>query len=275
MNEKEFLERVSVELKILKNSHYTIRNYTSLIKSFFNFIKKEPDTIEETDIKKYIAEKLSDKSSSLIILFLSAVRFSYSSIFKRDPTIGIKRPKKEKRIPDVLTKEEVKRLFESCSNKKSKLMLSLIYACGLRVSEIVNLKINDLNFNEKTGKIQQSKGKKDRVFNIPDRLFKQLFKQTELQKGFGKEYLFSGKNGKLSTRNIQKIVQTAVKKSGITKQVHPHTLRHSFATHLLEDGVDIRYIQGLLGHSSISTTELYTHISAQQLKKIKSPLDRS
>ncbi len=275
MDEKEFLDRSTIELKILKNSPYTIRNYTSLIKSFFEFIKKEPDIIEEADVKKYIAEKLSDKSSSLIILFLSAIRFSYSSIFKKDPTVGIKRPKKEKRIPDVLTKKEIKRLFECCSNKKSRLMLSLIYACGLRVSEIVNLKINDMNFNERTGKIKQSKGKKDRGFNIPDKLFRQLFKQAELQKSLGKEYLFTGKNGKLSTRNIQKIVQTAVKKSGITKQVHPHTLRHSFATHLLEDGIDIRYIQGLLGHSSISTTELYTHISAQQLKKIKSPLDKS
>lgn len=275
MNEKEFLEKFSIELKILKNSLYTIRNYTSLIKNFFKFIKKDPDIIEEADVKKYIAEKLSDKSSSSIILFLSAVRFSYSSILKRDPTLGIKRPKKEKKIPDVLTKEEIKKLLESCSNKKSRLMLSLIYACGLRVSEIVNLKINDLNFNERVGKIKQSKGKKDRVFNIPDKLFKQLFKQREEQKKLNKEYLFTGKNGNLSTRNIQKIVQTAVKKSGITKQVHPHTLRHSFATHLLEDGIDIRYIQGLLGHSSISTTELYTHISAQQLKKIKSPIDKN
>jgi len=275
MEKKEFLEKFFIELKILKNSPYTIRNYTSLVKHFLDFTNKNPDLIQETEIKKYIAEKLSDKSPSLIILFLSAIRFSYSSILKFDPTIGIKRPKKEKKIPDVLTKEEVKKILDNCSNKKSKLMLSLIYACGLRVSEIVNLKINDLNFEERTGKIKQSKGKKDRVFNIPDKLFKQLFKQVENQKKLNKEYLFDGKNGKLSTRNIQKIVKNVVRKSGITKQVHTHTLRHSFATHLLEDGIDIRYIQGLLGHSSISTTELYTHISAQQLKKIKSPLDKN
>jgi len=275
MDKKEFLKEFLVELKILKNSPYTIRNYTSLVKNFFDFIDKEPEQVQETDIKRFIAEKLSDKSPSLIILFLSAIRFSYSSILKFDPTIGIKRPKKEKKIPDVLTKEEIKNLLNNCPNKKSKLMLSLIYACGLRVSEVVNLKVNDLNFGEKTGKIKQSKGKKDRGFNIPDKLFKQLFKQAKFQKKLGKEFLFSGKNGKLTTRNIQKIVKNAVKKSGINKQVHPHTLRHSFATHLLEEGVDIRYIQGLLGHSSISTTELYTHISSQQLKKIKSPFDNN
>ena len=123
------------------------------------------------------------------------------------------------------------------------------------------------------GHVRQAKGRKDRVFNIPQRLSKQLQKQVEKQKGFGQEYLFSGPKGRLSERNIQKIVKKAAENAGIDKEVHPHTLRHSFATHLLENKTDIRMIQELLGHADLSTTQIYTHISTEELKKIKSPLD--
>ena len=149
-------------------------------------------------------------------------------------------------------------------------MVSLIYACGFRVSELTNLKIKDLNFQEKIGYVRQAKGKKDRIFNIPDFLSKDLKKQSEKQQD--KEYLFTGKKRKLTSRNIQKIVSLASNKAGIQK-AHPHTLRHSFATHLLENDTDIRKIQELLGHADLSTTQIYTHISTEELKKIKSPLD--
>ena len=145
-----------------------------------------------------------------------------------------------------------------------------MYACGFRVSELVNLKIQDLNFPEKIGHVRQSKGNKDRIFNIPEFLTDDLQNQAKNQEG--QIYLFTGRSGKLSTRNIQKIIASAAKRAELNG-THCHTLRHSFATHLLEDNVDIRKIQKLLGHSTISTTELYTHISAMQLKKIKSPID--
>jgi integrase/recombinase XerD len=148
-----------------------------------------------------------------------------------------------------------------------------MYACGFRVSELVNLKLDNLDFDEKIGHIKQAKGKKDRTFNIPNFLIEDLKKRVENQKMFNQIYVFSGPKGRLTPRNIQKIVSNASKKAGINKDVHCHTLRHSFATHLLENGVDIRHIQTLLGHSSIATTELYTHISSQELKKIKSPID--
>jgi len=138
---------------------------------------------------------------------------------------------------------------------------------------LVNLKLKDLDFNQKIGYVRQSKGNKDRVFNIPNFLFEELKKQSDKQKNFGIEFLFSGPKGKLSCRNIQKIVSKAAENAGIEKRVHPHTLRHSFATHLLENGIDIRHIQVLLGHSSISTTQIYTHVSTEELKKIKSPID--
>ena len=273
IDEKEFLKKLEIELKISKNSVYTMRNYLDANKSLFKFLNKKPETIDEEDIKSFMAEKLSNRAATSVILFLSAIKYAQFNLLKRDPTIGIKRPKKEKRIPVVLTKDEVKQLIDSIDSKKSKLMVSLMYACGLRVSELTSLKINEFDFNNKSGSIRQAKGRKDRVFNIPDSLIGELKEQADNQRKSSQEYLFSGPNGRLSQRNIQKIVSRYAKKSGIEKDVHCHTLRHSFATHLLENGVDIRMIQELLGHSSISTTELYTHISTQQIRLIKSPMD--
>ncbi len=273
MTPEEFLEKLEVELKISKNSEYTIRNYLDANKQLLSFSKKTPEEITEDDVKKFLAEKLTDRAASSVILFLSAVRYAYSNLLKKDPTAGIKRPKREKKIPSVLSKEEVNLLINSIDTKKSRLMVSLMYACGMRVSELINLKISDLNFNEKIGHIRQAKGRKDRIFNIPEFLFEDLKKHAEMQKERNEEYLFTGPKGKLSERNIQKIVSSAARRAGINKHVSCHTLRHSFATHLLEKGVSIRVIQSLLGHSSISTTELYTHISTSQLKEIKHLID--
>jgi integrase/recombinase XerD len=273
MTPEDFLKKLEVELKISKNSAYTLRNYLDSNKKFLEFIKKNPEKIESDDVKLYISENLSDKASSSIIIFLSALKYSFLSILKKDITLGIKRPKREKRLPTVLTKEEIKKLFEVLDTKKSKIMVSLMYACGFRVSELINLKIGDLDFNEKTGKILQGKGKKDRIFNIPDFLLGDLKKQIEKQKEKKEIYLFTGTKGKLSERNLQKIVSKAAKRAGINKDIHCHTLRHSFATHLLENGIDIRKIQELLGHADLSTTQIYTHISTEELKKIKSPID--
>ncbi len=273
MEKEEFLQKIKTELKISKNSEYTVRNYLFANSNLLDFSKKQPEQINTDDVKAFMAGHLTEKSSSSTILFLSSIKYAYSNILEKDITAGIKRPKKEKKIPTVLSKEEIKKLIESIGNKKSKLMISLIYACGFRVSEIINLKVQDLDFNEKIGHVRQAKGKKDRIFNIPGFLLTRLQGQTENQKKSGEEFLFSGPKGKLSSRNIQKIVRNAVKKTGINKIVHPHTLRHSFATHLLENGTDIRKIQELLGHADLSTTQIYTHISTEELKKIKSPID--
>jgi len=273
MNKQEFLKKLEIELKISKNSEYTIRNYVMAVNNFLDFSKKQPEEVTQEDIKLYMAENLTEKAASSTILFLAAIKYSFTSILQKDPTTSIKRPKKEKKIPTVLTKQEIKTLLLAVTNKKSNLMLSLTYACGFRVSELVNLKIKDLHFEEKIGYVRQTKGKKDRMFNIPDFLINKLQKQVKLQKSLGKEYLFTGPKGKLSSRNIQKIVQKAAKKAEIQKSVHPHTLRHSFPTHLLENGVDIRKIQELLGHADLSTTQIYTHISTEELKKIPSPID--
>jgi len=152
-------------------------------------------------------------------------------------------------------------------------MVSLTYACGFRVSELINVKLGDLDFDEMIGHVRMAKGKKDRIFNIPKFLLKNLKKQSDKQKENNQEYLFTGPKGKLTDRNIQKIVRISAKNAKINKKVSPHTLRHSFATHLLENNVDIRKIQELLGHADLSTTQIYTHISTEELKKIPSPID--
>jgi len=273
MNSQEFLKKLEVEIKISKKSKYTLRNYIHANKVLLEFSNKNPDDIKSDDVKLFLADKMVENSASSVIMFLAALRYAYHKILGFDPTEKIDRPKTEKRFPAVLTKEEVKRLIGILSNEKSKLMISLIYACGFRVSELINLKIRDMNFVEKIGYIKQGKGRKDRLFNIPEFLSKELKDYSEKQKQEGKEYLFTGRYGQITDRNIQKIVRLAARKAGINKDVHTHTLRHSFATHLLENGIDIRKIQVLLGHSSISTTEIYTHISAEDIKKVKSPIE--
>ena len=273
MEQQEFLQKLEIELKISRNSPHTIRNYLRANQKLLNFINKSPKDITEDDVKSFLAKFLTENSSMTIIQFLAAVRYSFSTLLKTDITLNIKRPKKEKRIPSVLSKDETKSLFDAINNTKSKLMITLIYACGLRVSELTNLKFSDLDFSGKVGYVKQGKGRKDRMFNIPENLLNELKAQAETQSKLNQEYLFSSRNGKLGERNIQKIVERAKIKAKIGKDVHPHTLRHSFATHLLENGTDIRKIQILLGHSSLSTTELYTHVSQQQLKKVKSPVE--
>ena len=273
MDKEAFLKKLEIELKISKNSEYTIRNYIDCNRKFLDYIKKDLEDINSDDLKQYIVEKLNNASSSSLIVFLSALRYSFYNILNKDITLNIRRPKKEKKIPVVLTKDEIKRLIEVIDTKKSRLMVSFMYACGFRVSELVNLKIKDLNFDEKIGSVRQGKGKKDRIFNIPEFLLEDLKIQSENQKKINQEYLFTGPKSRLSERNLQKIISKAGKRAGLNKEVHCHTLRHSFATHLLENGTDIRKIQELLGHSDLSTTQIYTHISREELKKIKSPIE--
>ena len=270
MNQQEFLQNLETEIKISKLSPYTLRNYVDFNKQLFKQSNKQPLEIEQQDVKNFLANEMTEKSSSSTILFLAAIKFSFSSLLNKDPTAGIKRPKNEKKLPVVLTKGEIDNLINSTETKKSKLIIQLLYSSGLRVSEIVNLKPSDLDFNENIGWVRGGKGKKDRMFIISKKISKKL---ENFSKRFSDwNYIFS-KEKPLTTRNIQKIVQKTTEKAGIGKSVHPHTLRHSFATHLLENGVDIRKIQVLLGHASLTTTQIYAHVSSTELKKIKSPLD--
>jgi len=270
MSSEEFLRRLETEIKISKLSEHTLKNYMEFNRLLLKHAGKNPDEIEQQDIKYYLADKMTERAAASNILFLASIRFAYTNVLSKDPTAGVKRPKKENKIPQVLTKQEVTQLFEHTKTTKTKLILQLLYSSGLRVSEVVNLKPSELDFNEYTGWVRGGKGKKDRMIILSKKLSNKLKKFTEKHSDWA--YVFS-KTKPLTTRNIQKLVQKAAAEAGIKKEVHPHTLRHSFATHLLDSGVDLRKIQTVLGHSSISTTQLYTHISNEQLRDIKNPLD--
>jgi integrase/recombinase XerD len=270
MNQQEFLKNLETEIKISKLSPYTLRNYLDANKQLLNHSNKQPSLINQQDVKLYLADNMTEKSSSSTILFLAAIKFAYTSLLQADPTSGIKRPKNQKKIPVVLTKQEVQNLIKSTFTTKSNLIIQLLYSSGLRVSEIVNLKPTDIDFAENTGWVREGKGQKDRMFILSEKLSRKL--EKFIYKNPNWIYIFS-KEKPLTTRNIQKIVQVATNNAQIEKSVHPHTLRHTFATHLLDSGVDIRVIQECLGHSNISTTQIYTHISKQQIKSIKNPLD--
>ena len=262
MEKEEFLKKLETEIKISKMSPYTLRNYLDFNKKLLEHSNKQSDQVDQQDIKNFLADEMSEKAASSTILFLAAIKFAYSSILEKDPT--------EKKIPIVLTKKEVNDLIKATKTIKSKLILQLLYSSGLRVSEIVNLRPIDLDFFENIGWVREGKGKKDRMFILSKKISKKLEKFIKKHENW--KYLFS-ENDPLTTRNIQKIVQLTTSKAGIEKPIHPHTLRHSFATHLLENGVDIRKIQVLLGHSSLTTTQIYAHVSSAELKKINSPLD--
>jgi integrase/recombinase XerD len=263
------LKTLETELKLRRKSDKTIKNYLFFNKKFLDFIKKPVESIGVDDIKGYLSS-LDKKSTATLALAIASLRFFYEKILKKEIFKEIEIPKKEKRLPLVLTKEEIKQLIEGADTSKSKLIISFMYSTGLRVSEVVNLKVNDLNLDEKIGWVRQGKGKKDRLFILPEKIIEHL--KDFRNKHTNYQYMFSDSEP-LTTRNIQKIIKHTSKKIGISKKITPHTLRHSFATHLLEGGTDIRYIQALLGHENLNTTQIYTHVSTDELKKIKSPFD--
>jgi len=271
MLKHEFLKRLETELKIEKNSELTIRNYIYFNSMFIDFLLQNNVAIDKADqnhVKLFLAEKLMDKSESTIILALAAIKYAYSAIFGKDITAGIKRPKKPFSLPEVLSKEEVKKLIEHAKTEKSKLIIKMLYYTGMRVSEIVNIKKEDLVFDRGEVFIK-GKGKKERKIILPSSIIKDLEEWCKKHDGI---YLFS-KNKPLTTRNIQKILKNTSIKANIKKKVTPHKLRHSFATHLLESGLDIRTIQMLLGHENLSTTQIYTHITDELYKKAREKIE--
>ena len=264
------LKQLESELRLRGFSNETIRTYTFYNKKFLDFIKKHPKNVSEKDVKLYLSNLIEKgASNSTIALVKSALLFLYSEML--DKKFNIKTPKIPKKVPVVLTREEVRKLIDSVSNKKHKLILELLYSTGMRLSECVNLKVRDIEFDEGVIWVRKGKGSKDRIIILSKKLSDDL--KSFVSNSEGDSFVFKGKSGNLSKRAVQKIVGNSAKRAGISKKVSPHTLRHSFATHLLESGVDIRKIQVLLGHSNLSTTQIYTSVSKSELKKIKNPLD--
>jgi integrase/recombinase XerD len=265
----ESLEKLKAELKLRGFSPLTVRNYCFFVQKFIEKTKKDQIEFNEDDVKAFLSEMFDTKSKNTIMLAAASLKFYFKEVLKKDFN-GIPLPKKDKKLPEVLTKDEVVRLIEATDTLKSRLMISFLYSTGLRVSEIVNLKIEDLNLGDKTGWVRKGKGSKDRLFMLSEGLAEELKEYLSYKKE--NKFIFS-KEKPLTTRNLQKIIQGTRQRAAINKKVTPHTLRHSFATHLLEQGTDIRTIQTMLGHSSLSTTQVYTHISNDQLRKVRNPLD--
>ena len=264
MNDMEKLVR---ELEIRNFSRKTIKSYVFSIKKFAEYAKNRE--IDENTVKDYIQTLIKKQNPSTVSANISAIDFFFKNVLGKK--LDVRHPKRNKSIPEILTAEEVKKLIDVTSNIKHKLIIKLLYGCGLRVSELVNLKKHDLNFNEGLIHIRLAKGRKDRFVKMPDSVFDDLKSYSNLG---NEDALFaSNRGGKLTTATVQKIIKNSTKKAGIKKNVHPHTLRHSFATHLLEQGIDLRIIQKLLGHSDIKTTQIYLSVSNQTIKNVKSPLD--
>lgn len=266
-NRKGLLEELEEHLKLRNYSKDTQKAYLIHVKKYLEFLKNNNPILQNA--KDYILKKLKTNEPSSVHHAIFAIEYFFKNVLGNK--IYIPKPKRNKKIPKILTTEEIKNMIESTNNIKHKLILKILYGCGLRVSEIIALKKENINFDDGLIHIELAKGKKDRFVKIPDSLIKELKSYCILNNS---DILFPSNRGcKLTKKTIGKIVGNAAKKAKIKKRVYPHLLRHSFATHLLEHGTDLRLIQKLLGHSDIKTTQIYTQISQASIKNIKSPLD--
>jgi len=266
------LDQAERELRIRGYSKKTIKSYLHGLKKYFTFKKSEPESLDTENIKNFLlfSEK-NGASAQTRNLLLNAIKFYYQNIVKPNQKIQIRSAKKNKSLPVILARSEIEKILETTKNTKHKLLLSFAYGSGLRVSEVVSLKVKDINPEELTIHIKKAKGKKDRITVLPEKLLPNI--QNLIAGKDKNDFVFaSERGGKLTTRTAQKVFERALKQANIKKEATFHSLRHSFATHLLENGTDIRYVQELLGHQNIRTTQLYTQVTNPKLKKIKSPL---
>jgi len=269
--QKELI-RTERELKIRSYSPKTIKSYLYGMREYFAFKKTNLEIVDVENIKDFLLRcEQKGISAQSRNLYLSAIKFYYRNVVNNSHKIEIQSAKKSKRLPVFLSRSEVKIILEAPKNLKHKLLLSLTYGAGLRVSEVIAIKVQDLDFEELTVHVKLAKGQKDRISVIPKVLVSDL---KNLVAGKSKNDLVfaSERGGKLTTRTAQKVFENALRNSKIKKDATFHSLRHSFATHLLESGTDVRYVQELLGHQNIRTTQIYTHVTNPKLKNIKSPL---
>ena len=255
-----YLTKLSEELRLRKYSRQTEKSYISTIKNFINSGLATRDFLL----------KYSEKSRSSIRSVYFALKFFHENVLKQKFDENIPRAKNKSKLPVVLNKEEINKMFESTINLKHRLVLMFLYYTGIRLNELVNLKWEDIDFQRCTIHLKTAKGEKERVIFFHEKL-KSFIEYFNLK---SESFVFLSNLGKkYDKRTIQLIVRNAAKKSGIIKRVTPHTLRHSFATHLLEAGADIRHIQKLLGHSSLQTTQIYTHVANKDIKKLANLLE--
>jgi integrase/recombinase XerD len=271
------IEKFKQWLRSKRYSESTVTTYSEALKSFLIFYREKPIVeITNEDVIVYNNEYIlkNNLSASYQNQIVNAIKLFFQTIRETKMMVDkIHRPKRSKVLPNVLSKEEVKLILNAHGNIKHKMMLSLIYSCGLRCGELLALQPVHIDSNRNIVLLKNAKGKKDRIVPLSPKILEMLRDYYKVYKPT--TYLFEGqtKGQPYDARSLQLILKQALKKSGITKPATLHWLRHSYATHLLESGTDLRYIQELLGHNSSKTTEIYTHVSTKSLQQIKSPFD--
>jgi len=268
---QDYLKRTEEELILRNYSRKTIVSYVRCLKEFFQFLGYNFEILDINKIRQFLLEKQEKEyASQTINLYLNAIKFFYRDIIKNNQKIDLKFAKRSKKLPVILSYEEIQIIINCTINQKHKLLLSLAYSAGLRVSEVINLQVQDINLEELTIHLKNAKGKKDRITVFSKKLQNELREIIILRNN--DEYIFSSeRGGKLTERTAQLIFENGLRKANIKKKATFHSLRHSFATHLLEHGVDVRHIQELLGHQNIRTTQIYTQVTNPSLKSITSP----
>ncbi|MBD3209116.1 tyrosine-type recombinase/integrase [Candidatus Woesearchaeota archaeon] len=262
------MDRLRTELELRGYSDATKKKYVRYNQDLLAFTGKQADDVEKEDVKRYLAHLVGARQTAprSVNLARAALLFFYNEVLEKSIS-GVRVPKVQQSLPSVLTHKEIVNLINAAKTKKSKLTIQLLYGTGLRVSELCSLKRADLEVEQGIGWVRGGKGGKDRMIVLPQEVYKDLERKSPAA------FVLEGKNGPLSPRTVQSIVKNAAKRANIPKKVTPHTLRHSFATHLLEAGNDIRVIQDLLGHANLQTTQIYTHVSNEQKLRVKNPLD--
>ena len=280
MREGEIIAQIEFYKNILVVERYsasTIKTYCEALTVFLNYFKeKKSHEISNEDFHQFQLDYILKKglSSSYQNQVINAIRLYFKRLRNSSIQVDkIQRPRKEHKLPNVLSKEEVRSILDACGNLKHRVMLCLIYSAGLRRSELLALKPLDIDSKRMVIIIRQSKGKRDRIVGLSEKILEQLRSYYKAYKP--SVYLFEGqkKGERYSERSLAKVLDTACEKAGIKKPVSLHWLRHSYATHLMEAGTDLRHIQTLLGHKSSKTTEIYTHVSTRSIQNIKSPFD--
>ncbi|MBM3228100.1 integrase [Candidatus Peribacteria bacterium] len=266
------MDQMQRELAIRNYSPMTVKSYLYGLREYFAFKKNAFEILDENNIRDFLLHcQKKNMSAESRNVFLNAIKFFYRNVMNVQQKVDIRVAKTGYSLPVVLSRNEIQSLLAAVKNSKHRLLLSLAYGAGLRVSEVIALRVQDVDLDEQTLHIKQAKGQKDRITVMPDKLVDDL-RSVVAGKAKGDIVFASERGGKLTTRTAQKIFQNALQKAGIKKSATFHSLRHSFATHLLENGTDVRYVQELLGHQNIRTTQRYTQVTNPNLKRIQSPL---
>ncbi len=271
-NNQDYFLKLERELKYRNYSPRTIDVYINCLKYFLEKIDKIPELISRDEIIDFILYLQSkNKAPKTVNLYKEAIKFFYKEVLKQEQNVDIKLSREAKKLPIVLTREEIKTIINIVKNEKHKFIIAISYWSGLRVSDVINLRVWDFDLENLIIHIKWWKWEKDRITIFSENLKNDIIKLSQLKSG-NELLIESERGGKLTTRSIQKIFNEALWKSWIKKEASFHSLRHSFATHLLENWTDIRYIQELLWHASIKTTQIYTKVMNPKLKNIISPL---